>query len=189
MTPRKCETGRPLTLSERAGLLCRLEGCCREDRCLNVGALGCLEGEHLGAGTVGMTDVDSAWVFASGARGCCLGDGWPSRDRAVDAPALQDVPAWDGIVAWLSRRANPLEPGEVSFCRVPLTLLQAMQREVDLIAYGQFSPQQATWRSAAFRQPPQTEGLRPLVGSLHRRGRLQSAGLGEVLLRRVRSGD
>ena len=30
-------------------------------------------------------------------------DGWPSRDRAVDAPALQDVPSWDGIVAWLSR--------------------------------------------------------------------------------------
>ena len=31
-----------------------------------------------------------------------LGDGWPSLDRAVDAPALQDVPAWDGFVAWLS---------------------------------------------------------------------------------------
>lgn len=79
---------------------------------------GCSEEGRLGAGTVGMTDVDSARAFASGARGCCLGDGWPSRDRAVDAPALQDVPAWDGIVAWLSRRAtvrNPLEPGEVSF--------------------------------------------------------------------------
>jgi hypothetical protein len=33
-------------------------------------------------------------------RSCCpqmpLGDGWPSLVRAVDAPAVQDVPAWDG---------------------------------------------------------------------------------------------
>ena len=26
-----------------------------------------------------------------------LGDGWPSRSRAVDAPALQDEPAWEGV--------------------------------------------------------------------------------------------
>jgi hypothetical protein len=25
-----------------------------------------------------------------------FGDGWPSLVRAVDAPAVQDVPAWDG---------------------------------------------------------------------------------------------
>jgi len=35
-----------------------------------------------------------------------LGDGWSSLDRAVDAPALQDVPAWDGIVAWLTSGLN-----------------------------------------------------------------------------------
>lgn len=63
--------------------------------------------------------------------------------------------------------------------RVRLTLLRAMQRGVDLIAYGQFSLQPANWRYAAFWQP--SLEVRPLVGSLHRRGRLQSDGLGERL--------
>ena len=57
----------------------------------------------MGAGTVGSTDVDSARVapFPVPA-GDAWGDGWPSRDRAVDGPAVQDAPAWDGFVAWLS---------------------------------------------------------------------------------------
>src|ERR1700749_347464 len=91
------------------------------DRCPNVGVcLGARKGKCLGCWDRRddrrrlrpwcslLAPADAAW-----------GDGWPSRGRAVDAPALQDVPAWDGIVAWLSRsvtmKRTPLEPGRVSF--------------------------------------------------------------------------
>lgn len=53
---------------------------------------------------VGCWDRWETGVDSASARNLCplmpLGDGWPSLDRAVDEPALQDVPAWDGIVAW-----------------------------------------------------------------------------------------
>src|SRR6202000_25748 len=50
LTPRKRGTGGPLTLPERSGpLLSILEGCCREDRCPNVGVcLGARKGKCLG---------------------------------------------------------------------------------------------------------------------------------------------
>ena len=41
--------------------------------------------------------------------------------------------------------------------RAPLTLLRTTQREVDLIACGQFSPQRAARRSVAFWQPSRIE--------------------------------
>jgi hypothetical protein len=93
---------------------------------------------------------------APGARRCCLWDGWPSRDRAVDAPAVQDVPAWDGFVAWLFEGVvkTAWSPGESELCRVPLTLLRAKQRDVDLIAHGQLSPQRVDRRYAAFWKHP-----------------------------------
>ena len=53
-------------------------------------------GKVLGAGTAGSNaGVDSTWTRTRRLR-MPLGDGWPSRVRAVDAPALQDVPAWEG---------------------------------------------------------------------------------------------
>jgi hypothetical protein len=56
-----------------------------------------------------MSDVDSARVVPLQVPAlCCLGDGWPFRDRAVDAPAVQDVPAWDGVVAWLLKVVGSL---------------------------------------------------------------------------------
>jgi hypothetical protein len=50
-------------------------------------------------------------------RSCCplmpLGDGWPSLVRAVDAPAVQDVPAWDGTCGLASSGSfqRPAESG------------------------------------------------------------------------------
>ena len=122
------------------------------------------------------TDVDSArvrWLRSW----LPLGDGWPSRDLAVDAPAWQDGPARDGIAAWFYGGATRPSRTWKESRRAPLTLLRAMQRDVDLIAFGQFCLQPANRRYAAFWQP--SFEVRPLVGSLHRRGRLQSDGLGE----------
>jgi hypothetical protein len=113
--------------------------------------------------------------------GTTLGDGWPSQVRAVDAPALQDVPAWEGKCGlaqrlWTGKGTN-CESGKREPCRVPLTLLQAMQRGVDLIAIVPI--QSATSHSEIRRVPAALIEVRPLDGSLHRRGRLQSEGLGE----------
>ena len=47
-------------------------------------------------GPPGHPGVDSALPRLPRAPATPLGDGWPSHVRAVDAPALQDVPAWEG---------------------------------------------------------------------------------------------
>ena len=96
------ETGQPLTLRKRgragprfpsrAGVFrCALKACGPE-----VGCPMGVKGKSCGVlGPPGYPGVDSA-----SARTLCprmpLGDGRPSLDRAVDAPAWQDVPAWDG---------------------------------------------------------------------------------------------
>ena len=138
LTPRKRGTGAPLTLPRRAGPPTALKAALlprgTDARSPNVGV----------AWVPGRFSEPSTTVPGD-ALLCCLGDGWPSRDRAVDAPALQDVPAWDGIVAWLLRwvtveRPALPEPGRLSFAERICPLLRAMWREVDLIAYGQFSP-------------------------------------------------
>jgi hypothetical protein len=53
-----------------------------------------------------------------------LVDGWPSRVRAVDAPAWQDVPAWEGKCGLALLERGPTEPAGVwsKGCRAPLTL-------------------------------------------------------------------
>ena len=68
---------------------------------------------------------------------------------------MQDVPAWDGFVAWLSEGSVLTVLWSLvicELCRVPLTLLQAKQRDVDLIAHGQLSPQRDDRRYAVFRK-------------------------------------
>ena len=91
--------------SVRAGSLL---GSCREEGARRVfrGLEGCWDRQ--------VTGVDSA-PKATARHLCGWGDGWPSRVRAVDAPALQDVPAREGSAAWLrAGLLSPKEPGKVS---------------------------------------------------------------------------
>jgi hypothetical protein len=83
-----------------------------------VGLTGCWDRRETG--------VDSAWACPRCPQ-LDLGEGWPSRDRAVDAPAWQDVPAWEGIAAWLLERGFVAPFGAwMKSRRAPLTLLRAM---------------------------------------------------------------
>jgi hypothetical protein len=61
--------------------------------------------QPLAAAAVAATDCRIREAF--GLTGVCEGVCWPSSDRAIDAPAPQDVLAWEGFVAWLCI----LEPG------------------------------------------------------------------------------
>jgi hypothetical protein len=53
-------------------------------------------GNVLGAGTAGKCPASTPPVRLPRCPWMPLGDGWPSQVRAVDAPATQDVPAWEG---------------------------------------------------------------------------------------------
>jgi hypothetical protein len=89
--------------------------------CVGFGRSGCWDRRETG--------VDSARALARCPR-MPLGDGWPSRVRAVDAPALQDVPAWEGkcgLALRVGRRVTHPEPGKGELRRAPLTLLRAMR--------------------------------------------------------------
>jgi hypothetical protein len=108
-----------------------------------------------------------------------LGDGWPSLVRAVDAPAVQDVPAWDGTCG-LASSGETRKSLEVSTCRAFLTLIASGEEGCGYeLPLGQLSLQPVNRRYASFRQRLLHCGLRPLDGSLHRRDRPESEGLGE----------
>ena len=95
-----------------------------------------------------------------------LGDGWPSRVRAVDAPALQDVPAWEGKL-WpgsLCRFTLP-EPSSLTAERLFRRFLRSMQRDVDLIANVPI--QSADNLLEIHRVLAALSEVRPLAGSLH----------------------
>jgi hypothetical protein len=68
-------------------------------------------------------------------------------------------------------------PGECDR-RAPLTLLRSVLRDVDLIAHG---PTRTAANQLEIRRVPAalSREVRPLAGSLHRRGRPQSDGPGE----------
>jgi hypothetical protein len=176
LTPRKRETGRLLTPGASVRWPLRLEGDCREEGSPYWPWV--FEGLIWVLGPPGdrrrLRPERFRLLRFRRSRGV---DGWPSRVRAVDAPASQDVPAWEGIVPGSRLGSMEADRAWKGSRRAPLTLLRAMQRDVDLMADGQYSLQTANRRYAAFWQPS-TE-VRPLAGSLHRRGRLRSDGPGE----------